>query len=132
MKRKVYQKIASTVVARLCCMRGSWKEEWVGRHEEVLSSINQNHLPSGSGFDLGTRINFSKSTGEKLVLDSAIHHMDEGGYYDGWTHFSVIVKPSLVHEITIQIVGRFPRKYDDKDFIHNVFLEALMKEVEDI
>lgn len=44
-------------------------------------------LPSGSGFDAGTRI--EKSSDFSVVFFTEYHHMNEMGYYDGWTKHTV-------------------------------------------
>ena len=72
---------------------------------EKLAQL-QDLLPSGSGFDAGTQIDLDKSTPEKIVLNTAFHHMNDGGYYDGWTEHTVTVRPSFLWDFDIRVGGR--------------------------
>ena len=66
-------------------------------HAENLNTIVRDFLPSGSGWDNGTTLDRERSTPEKLVFVGAFHHMDEHGFYDGWTDHTVTVRPSLAN-----------------------------------
>jgi len=98
---KIYQKIAGLVKARRNCERmENW--EWFDKHEETLSEMEREFLPSGSGFDSGCSVNFEKS-GKWLYIDCPFHVMNETGYYTGWHNFTVIVKPDLISDIDLSI-----------------------------
>lgn len=49
--------------------------------------LAKEYLPSGSGFDAGSRI--FEVTPYKITIETDFHHMDENGYYDGWTTHKV-------------------------------------------
>jgi hypothetical protein len=87
---------------RKCDTESQWKDCWKDRLQDELP----NHLPSGSGFDRGTFFDIEASEPKRLVFNTAFHHMNDGGYYDGWTEHSVIVTPCLVHGFTMRITGR--------------------------
>jgi hypothetical protein len=96
-----------------------------------LEVIEENLLPSGSGFDSGSKVSLSESKKERIVIKSAYHHMNENGYYDGWSHFRVVVTPSLMngYNIRLQSIGRWPRKYImTKEYILDTFVEVLDRE----
>ena len=76
-------------------------------------------LPSGSGFDSGTKIDLEKSTDNKIVFNTSFHHMNDAGYYVGWTEHVVTVRPSFVFGMKITISGQ--NKNDIKDYMHEVF-----------
>src|SRR5208282_4608245 len=102
MARYLYSELASTVQARLNCIaahnadgRLNWPEEWEAKHEEHILSLVEDYMPSGSGFDSGTKIDLDRSHADKLVFNTAYHHMNESGMYDGWTEHTVTVLPSL-------------------------------------
>ena len=125
---KLYKAIAShTDALATCRKRGTG--EWIEAHKEILDNLAQEHLPHGSGFDSGCQIDTGNSTGERIVIDSAFHLMNEGGYYDGWIHFTVVVTPSLISDFDLKIVGRFSKLksqyYGHKDYFYDVFSEAL-------
>src|ERR1700733_9988314 len=91
--RPVYREIASLIQAIGNCQR-SWNKEWEEKHGERLRHLVE-LLPSGSGFDNGTKLDTIASNAEKLVFTTAFHHMNENGYYDGWTEHTVYVTPSF-------------------------------------
>lgn len=90
--RQNFQVIANKLQAIQNCVKSNNKE-WHEKHTENLETIIKNG-PSGSGIDCGTKLDFEKSHSEKLVFDVAFHHMDEHGYYDGWTNHKITVKPT--------------------------------------
>jgi len=124
--KKAYQQIASSFQARINCEKSN-NREWFDRHTETIENIVKEHFPSGSGFDCGTRFEFDKSTPEKLVFFTEFHHMDESGFYDGWTQHEVIVKPVLAFGFTIRVTGK--DRNDIKDYIAECFDGALNTEV---
>ncbi len=74
-------------------------------------------LPKGSGFDKGTEVQFC--TAEKIILSTSFHHMDENGYYDGWSEHEIIVKASLLFGFTLRVTGR--NKRGIKEYIADTF-----------
>lgn len=89
---------------------------------QLLQKIVKERMPSGSGFDVGTKIDEDKSRPDRLVFDTEFHHMNEAGY-DGWTQHTVSVKPSFVFGLDITISGR--DRNEIKDYIHESFSLAL-------
>ena len=89
-----------------------------------LSSL----LPSGSGIDSGCTIDEEKSTGNKIVIHSAFLHMNENGFYCGWSKFDIIVTPALFRDFNLKIVGRkaiYPAFSYTKEYLYDVFYNAL-------
>ena len=115
--KKVYQALASAICARLNCI-ASGNKEWESKHENTILAI-VNDGPSGSGIDCGTKIDLDKSTSEKLVLSCEYNHMNDAGYYDGWTEREVIITPSLQFGISIKLTGR--NHNDIKYYLHEVY-----------
>ena len=105
MSRSLYAALAGLVLARQNCIE-SGNLEWLERHTDRLESLVKAGLPSGSGFDAGTTLDLDASTPYKLVLKTAFHHMDDHGGYDGWTHHTVTVTPTLHSGIDVKISGR--------------------------
>lgn len=118
MTSPVYQKLASLMQARINCLQ-SGNMEWFNRHSYYAERICKESMPSGSGFDAGTKLDFEKSTPEKLVFTTSFHHMDENGGYCGWTDHSVIVTPSLQQSFKIRVTGK-DRAFI-KEYITDVF-----------
>lgn len=122
---KLYRELASLVQANINC-EISGNKEWFEKHEARIEELVENYMPSGSGFDCGTKIDLDKSTPEKLVFYTDFHHMNEG-YYNGWTEHRITVRPSLAFGFTLTISGR--NRNEIKDYIHQVFDCALNEEV---
>lgn len=80
------------------------------------------NLPSGSGLDRGVKLSIEESRPEKLVFVAPFHHMDENGYYDGWTDHKIIVTPSLMWGHSIRITGQ--NKNQIKDYLSDLFAEV--------
>ena len=95
--------------------------------EKEIQEIMGNHLPHGSGFDSGCKLNLDESKPERLVIDTGFHHMDEMGGYDKWTEHQVIVTPSLWRGFNLRITGRNYR--DIKEYMYEMFDYALHREI---
>ena len=105
MNRTLVSQISSLVTARHNCEQSS-NHEWHIKHTKTILTLVQ-QLPSGSGWDNGTRIDLARSTPEHLVFYGSFHHMNDGGYYDGWTdEYEIHVRPSLAFGIDLKITGR--------------------------
>lgn len=89
--------------------------------EAELDKIMKN-APSGSGFDKGTELDDSSSS-NKLIFNTAFHHMDENGYYDGWTDHKVIITPSFINSFDMRISGR--NRNNIKEYISDLFNDWL-------
>ena len=115
------------------CIAGSFDAmgradlEWPKRHKDRILAIVKEHMPSGSGFDSGTSFDFDKSKADKMVFNTYFHHMNDGGYYDGWTEHSVIVTPAF-RGYHLRVTGK--NKNDIKDCIGDVFYNALSEDCE--
>lgn len=121
-QKPLYQRIAHLLNAVSNCERSS-NAEWKEKHSDRINELVKEHMPSGSGFDNGTELDWDRSTDEKLVFNTSFHHMDEHGYYDGWTEHTVIVTPSLSWGLSLRITGR--DRNDIKEMIHEQFSYAL-------
>lgn len=123
---KLYQAIARRLIACDNCAKpdaNPRQKEWFSKHKEAIEKMVKNHMPCGSGFDNGTKIDFLKSRANRLVFTTSFHHMDDSGGYDGWTHHTVVIKPSLTFDIDIIIGGR--DRNDIKSYIYDTFQGAL-------
>jgi hypothetical protein len=127
MKAKLYQHFARRLGAIKNCKSHSNSETALERHVEALEKLSE-LLPSGSGFDSGTELLQPESTQDRLVFSANFHHIDEGGYYCGWSEHTVIVTPSLVFGFTLKVTGRDKRNI--KDYIADTFHHVLSGEYE--
>lgn len=122
---RVYQAIAQFHEAMRGCERAPQITPWESVHCERIESTVRNFLPSGSGFDSGTAFDFDASRADKLVFIAPFHHMNSGGFYDGWTQHSVTIRPAF-DGFYISVSGR--NKRDIKDYIAEIFDGALKED----
>ena len=115
---KLYAAIAQN--ARLL-IDSKFAEQAENRQARILAM-----LPSGSGFDNGTSI--IAADAQKIVFETAFHHMDEHGSYCGWTNHRVTVRASMTIEIELHVSG--PNKRGIKDYIAEVFASVMYREFE--
>ena len=124
---KLYQKL-SQVLAASHAANAANNTEWIANHSETIDRLCQTFMPSGSGFDAGTTLDVNRSSAEKLIFDSAYHHMDANGSYDGWSDLTITVKPSLQFGFDIKITGLRRKNRHDLDYMMDTFYEALNTE----
>jgi hypothetical protein len=95
--------------------------------QEGLESLVKENLPRGSGFDAGTTLVLEKSSQDLLVFNTSFHHMNDGGFYDGWTHHNVRVKASLLFDFQVTVGGINRREI--KDYIGETFHHVMSLEM---
>jgi hypothetical protein len=124
---KLYRKLASSIQARLNCLK-SGNQEWFEKHTDRIVEYQNNNLPHGSGIDAGCKINLEKSTGNKIVIDFSYHAMDENGFYCGWYDYVLTVVPDFSNDFTMRITGK-DFNYS-KEYFYQLFDYSLREEVE--
>lgn len=122
MQDKLYSLIANKLQARASC-QASGNTKWFDKHTESIEELVREHMPSGSGIDTGTKFSFEDSKPNRLVFYFSYHHMDENGYYAGWTDHKLIVTPSLISGFDMRITGR--DRNDIKEYLYQVYQFAL-------
>ena len=121
---KLYAAISRKLKSIESC-RNTGNAEWEANHSEKLDELIQ-ELPSGSGIDSGTKL-LDNSTPDRLVFQADFHHMDENGFYDGWTEHQIIVTPSLAYGFNVRITGR--NRNEIKNYLADLFNPILNMEV---
>lgn len=126
--RPLYRELAHLVSARANCMKDSINNvEWQRKHEDFAEQLVKDYMPSGSGFDSGTKLDWDTSHIDKLVFTTAFHHMDDNGFYDGWTEHTVTVTPCF-DSFRLRISGR--NRNDIKEMMYEQFSHCLETDVE--
>lgn len=126
---KLYQALVSTIIAYQNCIKSA-NEEWTVKHRSRIKEL-LDELPHGSGIDGTWSAELDNTFTDKLILYCQYHHMNEDGYYDGWTDFKVVVKANLLHEIFVRVTGSFPARYaDTRDYLTEMLDCDLRKEIE--
>jgi hypothetical protein len=119
----VIQRISRTIEAiKICKKYGN--SEWLLKHEDYLTKLEDNNLPHGSGVDNGVKVDLENSTPQKVVFRADFHHMDENGYYDGWTVHNVTIRPTF-DGLDISVSGKNRDRI--KEYLHDLFYETLTK-----
>lgn len=90
-----------------------WKDEAEDRINEMCKGI-----PHGSGIDGYCDIDLTASTDKRIVFKFEFHHMDENGFYCGWTQHKAIITPTF-GGFNIRITGKNYR--DIKDYLHSLW-----------
>lgn len=115
----------------------------IAKNCEWLKTVNENYLdlcesrinklesllPSGSGIDCGCKIDREKSGLKKVIINLSFHHMNNGGYYDGWTEHKIVITPNLSEYPDIKITGR--NRDEIKGYLYDIFSDCLLTEVEE-
>jgi hypothetical protein len=88
-------------------------------------------MPSGSGIDCGTQIVIGASNPTKLHFTFDYHHMNQHGFYCGWTSHGLIVCADF-DDFTMQIIGqhRSKKKHETQifhDYLYDTFRHALLE-----
>jgi hypothetical protein len=122
---KLYEKIARTFGAYQNCIKSN-NTDRQERHQETIEELVKEHMPSGSGFDNDTTFDFD-SKAERLIFNTSFHHMDECGYYDGWTDHQVVITPSLQYGFYLKVTGRDKRQI--KEYIAEMFDDVLNTDI---
>jgi hypothetical protein len=118
---KTYQTLARAIGAYKRCIKSN-NTEWLDKWKTLIGALVET-FPRGSGFDNGTTLDLDHSNDNCLYFDTAFHHMNESGMYDGWTTHSVIVRAHLGLEYTLKITGH--NRNAIKEYIAEQFQYAL-------
>lgn len=135
MEKTVLSELASLIVARRNCIEMG-NTEWESNHSDKIEDIVKNSLPSGSGFDSGFSLDLDESDGkQKIVLNTSYHHMDEHGYYSGWSYSKITITPQfsgIAYEIDTDFSGvgqgephdcsEHENEYGECDQYHGVYI----------
>lgn len=119
-----YRAIARALDAYKRCIK-TRNHEWEMRWNFLLNEFEV-ALPSGAGFDAGS-LDRERSDNRRLVFHTSYHHMDDLGYYGGWTSHTIYVWADLGFEFDLNITGK--DRNNIKDFIADVFGEYLNEPV---
>ena len=99
--------------------------EWMDTHRDNAIEAVRCLLPHGSGLDNEWYIDFDKSHGERIVLLSSYHAMDDNGMYDRWINFNVVITASLMFGINISIHGDFGKYQGIRDYLAEIIHDAI-------
>jgi hypothetical protein len=102
---------------------GDWKNK---AESEVKALCDM--LPHGSGIDAEREVDLEASSGSKIIINLSYHHMDENGFYDGWTSHSIIIRPSLTNGFDLKVTGK--DRNEIKGYLAEIFDADLRQPVE--
>lgn len=113
---KVYIRLAELIDWKARCDRTN-NQHWAPKVQDFIDEV-MGTAPSGSGIDCGTELLEDECSPTKLVFNMSFHHMNEPGYYDGWSEHQVIIKPTF-GGFDMRITGR--DRNDIKDYLGEVY-----------
>ena len=123
MDEPLYKLLAAAIAAGKRCERQDTLTEWAERWPARAEALAREYLPSGSGFDAGTAVDWKASKLNRIVLVTSFHHRDDAGYYAGWTHHTVIVTPDMAWDYDLRITGS--NRNGIKDYMAEHFADCL-------
>lgn len=123
----LYSKIAALLLQWTNCQKSG---NDVGRHRAAYSlSQIMMRAPSGGGIDCGTRLipfdydgdryDTTEYKGGPIKFFVEFHHMNDGGYYDGWTEHTITLRPHLIFGYELTISGK--DKNGIKDYLADIY-----------
>lgn len=126
---KLYQVFSTHRIAFLNCLtkKNAQSQEWADQHKELILQLVKEKMPSGSGIDTGTTWVEDFSPDEKLQFSCDYHHMNQHGFYDGWTHHIITVTPSF-RDFNLDIQGE--DRNDVHEYLAEVYRDALLQDFE--
>lgn len=117
---KVYERIARLIDGYRRILGETEMKQSI---EKEIHAFVKEHMPSGSGWDEGTKIDLVESSDRRLVFRGSFHHMNADGFYVGWTEHTIDVQASMATGFKIRVTGR--RKNGITDYLYELFDHAL-------
>jgi len=97
-----------------------------------LRYIEDNYLPSGSGFNRGCVIALTNDTGlayskNSFIIRGDYQYMDEMGGYDGWFSFEIEISANLGYgyDMDFNLTSNHTSKSDD--FIEDCYSDYILE-----
>src|SRR6187551_1233267 len=122
---KLYQKLAREIERYNRCLED--RPDCAQDAREAIENL-MGEMPSGSGWNHGTKIDLAESTAKRIVLTGSWHHMDDMGGYDGWTQHCIVITASLAFGFELNVTGR--NRDNIKDYLSDVFNDTLSMEMD--
>jgi len=76
------------------------------------------------------KLDYKKSSGEKLVFHGDYHVMNDTGYWDGYYRFTFTVRPSLQFGVKTTITGAFGKYAFCRDDISDTLYWWITENIE--
>lgn len=124
---KIYIELARQI-GRVHNLQNHDHDQWLIVRDDIDEFVKK-IFPHGSGFDTGTKLDWDKSTPDKIVFNADFHHMDDNGYYDGWSEHTITVRSCMQFGFNLKIGGR--NRNGIKDYISEIFDHILNSEIVD-
>ncbi len=119
--KTLIQAIASKVdYLNRCCGDAQFQQYVEQAYADLAKLIS--YLPSGSGIDSGISLDKESSTASRIIFRFEYHHMNDVGYYDGWTAHTAVITPAF-DGFNLTITGRDRNQI--KGYLYDVFDYAL-------
>lgn len=119
---KVYQHIAAEL--QRAQSKDATHSQWA---RNCIRHLEENYLPSGSGFDNGCEV-LTEYSPNGFLLSCEFHHLSEHGYYTHWSHNEAEITAHIVHGFEINVSGE-DLEMSDKEYITDTLIEHLEREI---
>lgn len=115
MNKTIAQHLSDHIQAmQNCYSKGKTEPDgWYYKHKNKVLFCVAYH---GYNYLSNFKIDIEASTPQKLVFTVDYHHMNENGFWDGWTNHKITVKPEF-NGFDIRITG------EDRNHIKDVLYE---------
>ena len=121
------QTLAAAIVAVQTSIdncRAHGNTEWLARWQTRMARL-KDLLPSGGGIDSGTTI--ESIDRDAIVLSCSFHHMNENGYYDGWTEHKIRILPCFDGGVDVRVSGR--NRNEIRDYLGETYEYTMTRHV---
>lgn len=110
------------LIAKNCDWHKTVNDDFKEVCEDRIYELEQK-LPHGAGLNSGCKIDVQNSSSDKVIIHFKYHHMNENGFYCGWTQHSMVVKPKLWNDFDLKISGK--NKNLIKEYLYDLFNDTL-------
>ena len=111
--------LSKTIAAYQMCYKNGNKE-WEEKHYATITNMLTS-LPHGSGIDNGVKLDWDRTVANKIIFTFEFHHMNEAGYYDGWTAHNLVITPTF-DTFDLRITGR--DRNNVKEYLYQIFYDT--------
>jgi len=127
----LYQKLARLIAASFSAFSlGNWT--WADNHKDAADQLVFEFMPSGSGFDSGTQIDWNSQEAwfqnhkkvDRIYMRTSFHHMNEAGMYTHWTHHALTITAAFDGFDMHMTKGRADEGF--MDYAQDSFNDALL------
>lgn len=121
---------AASTLAICTRARRTCNPDWSAAHQERIDHVLGKWLPHGSGFDQTPELAEDATKPGVVVLKVPYHHMNEHGFYDGWSVYTVRACATFDgHDVRVTGGRKAEHDYIAEQYRHALFEPRDEKEI---